>query len=156
MGHKVRYDGGRKLDSLIIKKMPPMVELVPVCPETECGLGVPRETMRLVKNNTVVRLMTTETGIDQTDKLLNWSHNKLLELKGKNISAFILKSRSPSCGIKSTKIFDSHGNSTDVGAGLFVRCLQQAFPDIPLAEEEDLHDPDFYDIFVKNNGNKNF
>ena len=149
MGHKVRYDGGHKLDSLIIDTLGPMVELVPVCPEAECGLGVPRETMHLVAANSNVCLMTTETGRDQTAKLLSWSRDKLLELKAKNIEAFILKSRSPSCGIKSTKVFDTKGKVAAIGPGLFVRCLRESFPELVLAEEEDLHDIDFYDIFLK-------
>ena len=58
LGERVRYDGGHKLDSFIAETLAQYVEFVPVCPEYECRLGVPREAMRLVGDPINPRLLT--------------------------------------------------------------------------------------------------
>ena len=77
IGQKVRYDNTHKRDAFIIDSLGRYAELVPICPETECGFGVPRETMRLVQDNTVVRLMTTETNRDQSQQLMSWCRDRI-------------------------------------------------------------------------------
>ncbi|HIJ79924.1 MAG: DUF523 domain-containing protein [Desulfobulbaceae bacterium] len=152
IGQPVRYDGEDQRNAMILDTLGRHAQLVPVCPETECGLGVPRETMHLVEEQGVIRLLTTESGLEHTEKLLAWSRDKISELKKKNLAGFILKSRSPSCGVRSTKIFDDKGGQTATGPGLFARCLQQAFPELPLAEEEELRDHTFYTNFLNKLG----
>ncbi len=91
LGHKVRYDGGHKLDKYIRDTLGQYLEFVPVCPEVECGLGVPREAMRLVGNPESPRLMTVRTGRDLTDQMLAWAQKRLEELQSLGLCGFIFK-----------------------------------------------------------------
>ena len=55
LGQEVRFDGGHKRSDFLVDIFGPFVEFVPVCPEVEIGLGVPRETLRLVRDGDEVR-----------------------------------------------------------------------------------------------------
>ena len=70
LGERVRYDGGHKLDRYLVHTLGRYVEWVPVCPETEMGLSVPREAMRLVGDPDYPRLVTVQTGVDHTCDLI--------------------------------------------------------------------------------------
>jgi uncharacterized protein YbbK (DUF523 family) len=78
LGEKVRYDGGHKLDLLMKDSLEKYVEFVPVCPEVECGLGVPRKRMHLEGNPESPRLIVTDTGQDLTDFFLNWAEKRVI------------------------------------------------------------------------------
>lgn len=67
LGQEVRFDGGHKRDHFLMDVLGPHVTWVPVCPEVEIGLGAPRETLRLVRLEGTLRMMTTKTGVDHTD-----------------------------------------------------------------------------------------
>ncbi len=67
MGNPVRYDGGHKLDHFLRDTLGQYVDYVPVCPEVECGMSVPREAMRLEGKPESLRLMTRSTRVDKTD-----------------------------------------------------------------------------------------
>ena len=73
LGENVRYDGGHKRDIFLNETLGPFVEWVPVCPEVECGLGTPREAMRLVRVEHEVRLRTTKTGTGSGRSTEGWS-----------------------------------------------------------------------------------
>ncbi|HLA41000.1 MAG TPA: DUF523 domain-containing protein, partial [Candidatus Glassbacteria bacterium] len=85
LGEKVRYDGGHKYDPFLVETLGPWVEYVPVCPEYECGLGVPREAMRLEGDLENLRLVTNKTRIDLTEKMLAWGGERLKELEGEGL-----------------------------------------------------------------------
>src|SRR5512136_687892 len=97
LGEKVRYDGGHKHDRCITDTLGRVFSLIPVCPEVECGLPVPREVMRLEGAPAHPRLVTVESRLDLTERLLAFCREKMAELEGEALSGFILKSRSPSC-----------------------------------------------------------
>jgi len=82
LGHKVRYDGGHKRDRFLTDTLGQYVEYVPVCPEVECGLGVPREALHLVGNPESPRLMTIHTNLDHTERMLRRARKKAIELRG--------------------------------------------------------------------------
>ena len=69
LGAKVHFDGGHRWDRFITDTLGQSVEFVPVCPEVECGLGVPREPMRLEGPPAAPRLVTVRTKQDQTQRL---------------------------------------------------------------------------------------
>ena len=96
LGEKVRYDGGHKLDRFITETLGQLVEFVPVCPEVECGLGVPREAMHLVAAPDGPRLVTIRTQADYTERMLAWAQERLVELEHEDLCGFIFKSGSPS------------------------------------------------------------
>lgn len=77
LGEPVRYDGGHKRDRYITEVLSDYLEFVPVCPEVECGFGVPREAFRLVGDPERPRLVTRNTGVDQTEHLEQWARKRV-------------------------------------------------------------------------------
>src|SRR5271166_6520273 len=91
LGEKVRFDGGHKLDHFITETLGKFVEFVPVCPEVECGLGIPREAMHLVAAAEGPRFVTVRTQVDYTELMLAWARKRVLELEQKDLCGFIFK-----------------------------------------------------------------
>ena len=89
LGQNVRYDGGHQLDRFLTDSLGRFVEYVPVCPEVECGLGIPREAMRLVGKPEAPRLVTRQTGRDYTEQMLHWARRKVMSLEAENLCGFI-------------------------------------------------------------------
>jgi uncharacterized protein YbbK (DUF523 family) len=141
LGEEVRYDGGHKRDSFLADVLGEIIEWVPVCPEVEMGLGVPRPPMQLVGLGGDTRLVTPSTGADHTAAMSAWAARRLEELAALNLSGYVLKSRSPSCGLHGVPVFDLDGESAGEGRGLFAAALATRFPDLPIAEENALADP---------------
>jgi uncharacterized protein YbbK (DUF523 family) len=135
LGQHVRYDGGHKLDRFLTETLEQSVEFVPVCPEVECGLPVPRETMHLVGDSAAPRLVTTQTSLDHTEQMLAWARKRVAELAAEGIDGFILKARSPSCGIADAEVCPASGAPAVPGDGLFTRILRERCPDLPLCNE---------------------
>jgi uncharacterized protein YbgA (DUF1722 family)/uncharacterized protein YbbK (DUF523 family) len=150
LGNKVRYDGQHQYDSWLVEELGPYVEYVPVCPEVECGLPVPREAMRLVGNPDSPRLVTNKTGIDLTDKMLLFCQRKVEELANHQLCGFVFKSKSPSSGMERVKVYPEGGGTAEKkGRGLFANAFMQAFPLIPVEDEGRLHDPDLRENFIE-------
>jgi len=149
LGEKVRYDGGHKLDLFLKEFFGKYADFVPVCPETECGLGIPRKHMHLEGNPDSPRLMVTDTGQDLTDLLLNWAKKKAVQLEKEDIRGFIFKSNSPSCGIRKVKIIDKGKVFTETGEGIFAGIFVKNFPQVPVEDEVSLHNPVLIENFIK-------
>ena len=148
LGDPVRYDGGHKYDPFLVKTLGEYVAYVPVCPEVECGLPVPREAMRLVWTPQGVRLLTQRTGIDHTDRMLAWAKPKLDALEQEGLCGFIFKSKSPSSGMERVKIYGETGHVVDQGSGVFAGLFMARFPLLPVEEEGRLHDPLLRENFI--------
>lgn len=149
LGNKVRYDGQDKLDKYLRDTLGKFVEWLPVCPETECGLSVPREAMRLVGKIDNPRLITQKTKIDYTDKMLSWADAKLKELEKLELCGFVFKSKSPSSGMKNVKVYSENGGpAVKKGVGLFAAAFMKRFPDIPVEEDGRLNDPPLKENFI--------
>ena len=136
LGENVRYDGGHKLDTFLKDTLGKYVEYVPVCPEVECGLGVPRKSMRLEGNPDSPRLIITETGQDMTKRMVNWAQKRVIQLEKEDIRGFIFKSDSPSCGIKKVKVYNEKNMSVEAGVGIFAEILIKHFPSLPVEDED--------------------
>lgn len=150
LGEPVRYDGGHKRNNTLIAAFADIVKWVPVCPESGCGLPVPREMMHLQGDPADPRLIVIETGQDETDRLLGWAGKKLEELADLGIRGFVFKARSPSCGVRDTKVFDDEGNEVfDCSAGLFARAFFDRFPLLPFEDEGRLQDEDSRARFIR-------
>ena len=149
LGEKVRYDAGHQLDRYITDTLGQYFEWVPVCPEVEYGLPVPREPMRLVGDPDSPRLLTIRTGIDHTEGMLKWAEKKLKELEKEELCGFIFKSRSPSSGIGGVKVYTLSGMPSQRGIGLFGRAFMNKFPVIPVIDEGRLHDPGLRENFIE-------
>src|SRR4026209_2097414 len=100
LGDEVRYDGGHKRNVTLIDVIGPQVELVPVCPEVEVGMGTPREPLELVRDERGLRMITVTTRVDYTDRMNDWAERRVRELERSGIDGYVLKSGSPSCGLE--------------------------------------------------------
>jgi uncharacterized protein YbgA (DUF1722 family)/uncharacterized protein YbbK (DUF523 family) len=149
LGNKVRYDGGQQQDRFITDILGKFVAFVPVCPEVECGLSVPREAMRLVGDPRTPRLVTRKTGIDLTEKMQTWAEKRVRELEDENLHGFIFKSRSPSSGMERVKIYDNDGVAKKNGVGMFARAFMDHFPLLPVEEDGRLHDIGLRENFIQ-------
>jgi uncharacterized protein YbgA (DUF1722 family)/uncharacterized protein YbbK (DUF523 family) len=149
LGEQVRYDGGHKRDHYLTDTFGRFVEWVPVCPEVEYGLPVPREAMQLIGDPEAPRLVTRKTGIDHTAGILKWARSRLKELEHKKLCGFIFKGKSPSSGIRGVKIYTESGMPGRSGAGIFGSAFIRRFPLIPVEDDGRLHNPSFRENFIE-------
>ncbi|HSQ78173.1 MAG TPA: DUF523 domain-containing protein [Nitrospirota bacterium] len=149
LGNNVRYDGGNKLDQYLIDTLGRIVIWVPICPEVESGLPVPREAMQLVADGPRICLITMETKQDRTEVLARWGEKKLKRLEQEGVRGFVFKARSPSCGVHDAPFFSSSGDARGVGAGLFAKAVIKHFPSLPVEDEERLRDPAVRELFLR-------
>ena len=152
VGAKVRFDGGHKRSDFLVDTLGSFVEFVPVCPEVEIGLGVPRETLRLVRSSDAsrgARLVSNETGIDHSDIMNSYAEQRITALGSKELSGYVLKKDSPSCGMERVRVYGSSGMPTRDGSGLFAAALIRRYPSLPVEEEGRLSDPQLRENFVE-------
>ena len=149
MGEQVRYDGQHKHDSYITGTLGNWFEYVPVCPEFELGLGVPRESMRLEGDPEHPRLITNKTKRDLTEPMLDWCDQRVHELDNESLCGFIFKSKSPSSGMERVKVYSAKGMPSNNGRGLFANAFMQHFPLLPVEEEGRLNDPGLRENFIE-------
>jgi len=149
LGENVRFDGGHKLDRYLTDTLGQFVEYVPVCPEMECGFGVPRESFRLVGDPENPRLVTTRTNQDHTERMAEWAKRRVGELGKEDLCGYIFKGGSPSSGMERVKVYDRNGVPSKVGVGLFARIFMNHFPLLPVEEEGRLHDPKLRENFIE-------
>jgi len=115
LGQQVRFDGGHKRDAFLTETFGRLVEWIPVCPEVECGLGTPREAMRLLRAERGPRLVTMKTAKDLTASMERFARSRVAALAAEDLSGYILKKDSPSCGLERVKVYDRHGAPTRDG-----------------------------------------
>ena len=149
LGQEVRFDGGHKRDHFLINVLGPHVEYVSVCPEVEMGLGTPRETLRLLRQDNRLRMVTTRTAVDHTDGMTRWSARRLTELAREDLSGYVLKKDSPSCGMERVKTYSENGPAARDGRGIFAAALLERFPHLPVEEEGRLSDPTLRENFIE-------
>lgn len=134
LGDAVRYDGTSKPNSIVLEQLNELFEFVPVCPEVEAGLPIPRPPVQLTEDIVHPRLTgRDDPAIDVTDLMLAYCRTKPETLG--DISGFIFKSRSPSCGLNSTPVFIGNKIVSESNRGVFARSLCQALPSLPVIED---------------------
>ena len=150
MGDSVRYDGGHKLDRFLRDGLGKHVEYVPVCPEVECGLGIPREAMRLVGDPEAPRLLTIKTKIDLTERMRAFAAARVEALEAEGLCGFVFKSGSPSSGMERVKVYPEAGGMAQLkGVGLFAAAFMARFPLLPVEEEGRLNDAGLRENFIE-------
>ena len=149
LGNKVRYDGQHKLDNFLKNTLGQFVEWLPICPEVECGLSIPREAMNLHGTLENPQLYTIRTKKNLTEKMQNWISVKISELAKENLSGFIFKKKSPSSGLYDAKLYNEKGFSYAKTPGLFAKAFIENFPLIPVEDEGRLHDPVLRENFIE-------
>jgi uncharacterized protein YbgA (DUF1722 family)/uncharacterized protein YbbK (DUF523 family) len=158
LGAAVRFNGGHKRDAFLTETFARHVEWVPVCPEVEIGLGVPRPSLRLVQRNGEVRLVegphagsaaSAASAPDYTARMRAYAEKRVAHLIRENLSGYVLKKNSPSCGMERVKVYSAGGRPARNGRGLFAEALIRACPDLPVEEEGRLADPRLRENFIE-------
>lgn len=149
LGEKVRWDGGDRRHALLLETLGPLVEWVAVCPETELGLGVPREPIGLVGEVGAPRLVGERTSADYTDAMARWAERRVEQLAAAGLDGWVTKARSPSCGLRDVPVRAVDGGLRDSGVGAFVRALRARLPALPIAEEGELEDAEVRARFLE-------
>jgi uncharacterized protein YbbK (DUF523 family) len=157
LGEPVRYNAGHKRDDWLVDVLGPLVEWVAVCPEVEAGFGTPRETMQLVrKGEEGIALLTTETARDVTATMRRFADRRIEELALASLDGYVFKADSPSCGVDGVPLSTSEpisaglaADDVTTGSGLFAAALMSRLPDLPIADERRLADPDARQRFVE-------
>jgi uncharacterized protein YbgA (DUF1722 family)/uncharacterized protein YbbK (DUF523 family) len=131
---KCRYNGDVISDP-VIKRLQSFVDFTPVCPEVEIGLGIPRESIRIVEIEGVRQLVQPSTEEDFTTAMESFTSQFLTSLK--DVDGFILKGKSPTCGIKDVKIYSGLSKAPVVakGSGLFGKAVLEQFGSLGIEEE---------------------
>ena len=142
LGTMCRYDGGHSKDKFIVKELGKYFEFVPYCPEREI-FPTPREAIRQVKVDGEIKIKTSNTNIDVSSKVEDISKEIVNRIQEEELCGYILKSKSPTCGMERVKIYPDkkNGQSENVGVGVFANELKTKFPLLPLEEEGRLSDP---------------
>jgi uncharacterized protein YbgA (DUF1722 family)/uncharacterized protein YbbK (DUF523 family) len=158
LGQKVRFDGGHKRDSFLTDTLGRYVEWVPVCPEVEVGMGTPRETVHLVRDLSrgsqpgaggPVRMVAPKSGADWTDRMTAYAQARVATLAALDLSGYVLKRDSPSCGMERVKVHAPGAMPERTGIGLYAAALRARMPTLPVEEEGRLCDPRLRENFVE-------
>lgn len=152
LGQKVRFDGGHKRDAFLVDTFGRYVEWVPVCPEVEVGMGTPREAVRLEKAESgpfPILMIAPKSGTEWTARMTAFASRRVDELAALDLSGYVLKSNSPSCGLERVRIYGEGAMPMRAGRGLFAEALASRFPTLPLEEEGRLCDPRLRENFVE-------
>jgi uncharacterized protein YbgA (DUF1722 family)/uncharacterized protein YbbK (DUF523 family) len=144
---RVRYNGDM-ISSDTVKKLKSYVHFIPVCPEVEIGLGVPREPVRIVRLADGDHLIQPSTGRDVSGEMKQFSKT-FLESLGQ-IEGFILKSRSPSSAFRDARVYPVAEKSApiDTTPGFFGRAVLSRFPLLPVEDEGRLRNFRIRDHFL--------
>ncbi|MHC5021397.1 MAG: YbgA family protein [Planctomycetota bacterium] len=151
LGEDVRYDGTNKRSRWLTDVLGVHADWVPVCPEVEFGLGIPRPTIRLEDaGKGRARLVQPKTGRDLTAAMDRWSVKRARALDSEDLDGYVLKARSPSCGMWRVKVYGEPGKSPrNDGRGVFAAALAERFPLLPIEEEGRLNDPKLRETFIE-------
>jgi uncharacterized protein YbgA (DUF1722 family)/uncharacterized protein YbbK (DUF523 family) len=148
LGQQVRFDGGHKRSSYIDDTLGTYFDFVSFCPEMAIGLGVPRPTIRLIRRNNKVLLVDSKNDqIDHTEKMKLVSRQQCQKLQ--DLSGYILKSKSPSCGMERINVYNEKNYPDKSGVGIFAYELKKIYPDLPIEEEGRLNDANLRENFIE-------
>lgn len=144
LGEPVRYDGTDQRDPYVCGALARPFRLVPICPEMELGLGVPRRPIRLVRTDEGVRVRDAEDP-DNPERDLTEQFRMLADELAPllaRLSGYVFKSRSPSCGVRDVRLYERGGGSRPVATGEFARLVMALYPRLPVVDERQLADPE--------------
>ncbi len=149
MGENVRYNGGNKRFDFALDELSAYADFQLVCPEMAIGLGTPRPTLRLIKNNNdVVMQFTDDSNVDLTEKMQTFSKKHVASLS--HLSGYIVCAKSPSCGMERVKVYDENSNRCcKEGVGLYTAELMKQIPWLPVEEDGRLNDNAIRENFIE-------
>lgn len=148
-GDEVRFNGGHSRQRYLTDTLGQFFEYVTVCPEVEVGMGVPRPTVRLVSLGDKIRVVDPKNEIDWTAAMEDHAVRRAAVVEERELSGFILKSKSPTCGVWRVKVYSEGGMPNMKGRGVFTEELLRRYPRLPVEEEGRLNDPALRENFVE-------
>ena len=144
----VRYDAKSQYNKLLTETLLEHFHLLPICPEFECGLGVPRAPIELVAcNESICILGRDDKTLDVTTKLMDYTKSKVKTLS--EISGYVFKARSPSCGVGNVPVYSLEGKESYYTNGVFVSELIKRYPNLPVIDDSMLDTEEQVKIFIK-------
>jgi len=148
-GNEVRYDGGHSRNDGILDSMGELFELIPFCPEVEIGLSIPRPPINLVSVSGDIHVRgVNDPSHDVTDALNNYALSIAEQLN--ELSGYIFKSRSPSCGLSDVNVYDHKTNQViNTSAGQFAKAITKQYPQLPVEDELGLSNKKTRDDFIR-------
>lgn len=149
LGENVRWDGGHKRDLFLVAELGRFVEWLPVCPEVEVGMGVPRPSVRLVREGDEIRLLDPRSDRDHTRAMRAYAKRRVAELAKQDLCGYVLKKDSPSCGMERVRVYSVGAPARREGRGLFAEALLEALPLLPVEEEGRLQDAALRENFIE-------
>lgn len=143
----VRYDGGIT-NNEFARILGKYVNYITICPEVSIGLGVPRDPIIIIKENDYYKLYQPKTSLDLTNAMEEFSDrflNSLIDIDG-----FLLRSKSPSCGVSGTKIFNNpYANEPiEEGSGFFAQKVLERFGYLAVEDELRLKNEEIRNHFL--------
>ena len=94
LGENCKYNGGNNYSDAVAEFVKGR-EVIPLCPERLAGLGVPRDPIEIVHGE-----VRRKDGTSVDAAVREAVQQILDQLDGQDIECVILKSRSPTCGVK--------------------------------------------------------
>ncbi len=147
LGHAVRYDGKDKYTHLIAEELKKYCQLLPICPELEIGLGVPRSKIQLTQVGQTIRVLKQEdSSTDLTEPLTIFATQFASQ---HSLAGLVLQDRSPSCGVNNTQVYSPEGEVVGVGSGLFATTMLEIAPDLVIIQASQLSNKQAISLFVK-------
>jgi len=148
LGEKVRFDKGHKRDDFIVDELGKYAEFISFCPEN-IAFGSPRPSIRMVRaEDDSLRIISNKTAEDLTQILDEHARAELQKIKSQNIRGLILKSKSPTCGLMSSKVYLENGFADGKDDGVFASMCRAEFGYFPMEEEGRLCDAWLRENFV--------
>jgi len=149
LGQQVRFDGGHKRNIFLTDLFGKFVDWVAICPEVEVGMGVPRETVRLVGTPIDPRMIAEKSGKDWTEAMHRFAAKRVRDIAEQQLSGYVFKKNSPSCGMERIKVYNAKGMAARHGRGLFAAALMKQCPLLPVEEEGRLNDVKLRENFIQ-------
>ncbi|MFT5049832.1 MAG: hypothetical protein ACI8QZ_001225 [Chlamydiales bacterium] len=149
LGEAVRFDSGHARDRFVTDTLGQWFEYVPVCPEVELGMGIPRPTIRLVDEGQGMQLVAPSTGEDFTERMAAYSAAKVAELMKLDLDGYILKKNSPSCGLERIRVYRNGTPIRRNEKGMFAAEIAKLWPALPMEEDGRLKDPGLRENFIE-------
>jgi uncharacterized protein YbgA (DUF1722 family)/uncharacterized protein YbbK (DUF523 family) len=136
------------INSEFVQEARSHLDFIPACPEMEIGLGVPRDSIRIVDVRGMKRLIQPKTGLDVTERMNRFAFRFLSSLNA--VDGFILKFRSPSCALKDVRVYAGEKSNVIAGKspGLFGGAVLSAYPGLAIEDEGRLRNHDIRDHFL--------
>ena len=149
VGEKVRWNGDHKQDRYVREVLGNYFEYVPICPEVEVGMGIPRETVALYGSLESPRMISKKSQTDWSKRMHQYNKGRINQLTSDDLCGYIFKSKSPSCGLARVPVYSEPGSSkVRHGPGLFAKAFTQAFPLVPTEDEGRLNDVKIRENFI--------